>query len=109
MIAIPSEPPTCRMLLMTAEPTPALSTGTDAIAAAVVGAITVAIPTPPTSRAGRMFQNDEDGEREDGDCEQRQHARRSPRVIVRLDQSVREREQPDAGAQKTRKIESPLP
>ena len=39
MTAMPSEPPTWRMLLMTAEPTPALSTGTDPIAAAVVGVI----------------------------------------------------------------------
>ena len=37
MIAIPSEPPTWRMLLMTAEPTPAFATGTAPIAAAVVG------------------------------------------------------------------------
>ena len=54
--AIPSEPPTWRMLLMTAEPTPALSTGTEPIAAAVVGVITRAMPKPPTSSPGRMFQ-----------------------------------------------------
>ena len=59
MIAIPSEPPTWRMLLMTAEPTPAFATGTAPIAAAVVGAIVVASPKPPTSRPGRMFQKDE--------------------------------------------------
>ena len=59
MIATPSEPPTWRMLLMTAEPTPALSTGTEPIAAAVVGAIVIASPTPPTSRPGRIAQNDE--------------------------------------------------
>src|SRR4029078_9251624 len=59
MIAMPSEPPTWRMLLITAGPTPALSTGTDPIAAAVVGAIVIAIPNPPASRPGRMFQNDD--------------------------------------------------
>ena len=59
MTAIPSEPPTWRMLLITAEPTPAFATGTEPIAAAVVGAIVVAIPTPPMSRPGRMFQNDD--------------------------------------------------
>ena len=57
MIAMPSEPPTWRMLLITAEPTPALSTGTELIAAAVVGAIVIAIPSPPTTSPGRMFQN----------------------------------------------------
>src|SRR2546429_7668807 len=55
MIAMPSEPPTWRMLLMTAEPTPALATGTDPIAAAVVGVITSAIPKPPARRPGGMF------------------------------------------------------
>ena len=44
---------------ITPEPTPALSTGTDPIAAAVVGAMVIAIPTPPTSRPGRIAQNDE--------------------------------------------------
>src|SRR5205823_2300585 len=47
------------MLLMTAEPTPALATGTEPIAAAVVGVIVSAIPKPPTRRPGRMFQNDD--------------------------------------------------
>ena len=56
MIAIPSDPPTWRMQLITAEPTPALSIGTEPIAAAVVGAIVIAIPSPPTIRPGRMFQ-----------------------------------------------------
>src|SRR5512132_4033902 len=56
---MPSEPPTWRMLLITAEPTPALSTGTDPIAAAVVGAIVIAIPTPPTSRPGRIAHHDD--------------------------------------------------
>src|SRR6266498_2836080 len=44
------------MLLSTAEPTPALSTGTEPIAAAVVGVIASDIPTPPRSRPGRMSQ-----------------------------------------------------
>src|SRR4051812_21178351 len=47
------------MLLITADPTPALSTGTEPIAAAVVGAIVVAIPRPPTTRPGRMFHHDD--------------------------------------------------
>jgi len=33
-----------------------LSTGTEPIAAAVVGVITIAIPNPPTSSPGRMSQ-----------------------------------------------------
>src|SRR2546423_1779226 len=53
---MPREPPTWRMLLITAEPTPAFATGTEPIAAAVVGVITSAMPKPPTSRPGRMFQ-----------------------------------------------------
>src|SRR6266496_6810786 len=48
------------MLLMTAEPTPALSTGTEAIAADVVGAMTIAIPNPPTTRPGTMSHHDDD-------------------------------------------------
>ena len=59
MIATPSEPPTWRMLFSTPDPTPALSTGTEPIAAAVVGVIAIAIPAPPTRRAGKRFQNDE--------------------------------------------------
>ena len=56
MIAIPSEPPTWRNLLSTADPTPALSTGTAPIAAADVGAIDIAIPAPPMRSAGSMSQ-----------------------------------------------------
>ena len=59
MIATPNEPPTWRMLLITAEPTPAWSTGTELIAAAVVGAIVIAIPRPATSSPGRMFPIDD--------------------------------------------------
>ena len=47
------------MLLITAEPTPALSVGTALIAAEVVGAMVIAIPIPPTTRPGRMFQKDD--------------------------------------------------
>ena len=54
--AMPSEPPTCRIALITAEPTPALSTGTEPIAAAVVGAIVSPIPRPPTTRPGTIDQ-----------------------------------------------------
>ena len=53
MTAIPSEPPTCRIEFSTAEPTPALSTGTELMAAAVVGVIVSAIPVPPIRRPGR--------------------------------------------------------
>ena len=56
MTAIPSEPPTWRMLFSTAEPTPALSTGTACMAVAVVGAIDIAIPAPPIRSAGKMSQ-----------------------------------------------------
>src|SRR4029453_10083495 len=47
MIAMPSEPPTWRMLLRTAEPTPALSGRTECMAAAVGGAIAPGIAQPP--------------------------------------------------------------
>ena len=47
--AIPSEPPTWRMLFSTAEPTPALSTGTEPMAAAVVGVIASDMPKPPST------------------------------------------------------------
>jgi hypothetical protein len=57
MTAMPIDPPTCRMLLITADPTPALSTGTEPMADAVVGAIVHAIPRPPTIRPGRSDQN----------------------------------------------------
>ena len=50
--AIPSEPPTCREELRTAEPTPALSTGTPLSPAAVAGVIAAAMPMPPRSIAG---------------------------------------------------------
>ena len=56
MIAIPSEPPTWRMLFSTAEPTPALSGLTELIAAAVTGAIAADIPTPPSSIPGKSPQ-----------------------------------------------------
>ena len=56
MIAIPREPPTWRMLFSTAEPTPALSRGTEPIAAAVTGAIAAAMPIPPRSIAGSRSQ-----------------------------------------------------
>ena len=59
MMATPKFPPTWRMLFSTAEPTPALSTSTEPIAAAVVGVIAIAMPAPPTSSAGNRFQKDE--------------------------------------------------
>ena len=54
--AIPSEPPTWRMLFRTAEPTPAWSRGTELIAAAVVGVIVSAMPMPISTSPGRMSQ-----------------------------------------------------
>ena len=44
------------MLFRTAEPTPALSTGTEPIAAAVVGVIASDMPKPPRIRPGTMSQ-----------------------------------------------------
>ena len=57
--AIPSAPPTCRKVLSIPEPTPALSTGTELSAAAVIGVIVIAIPTPPSSIAGRRAKYEE--------------------------------------------------
>ena len=54
--AMPIEPPTCRSAFSTAEPTPALSTGTERVAAAALGVIVSAMPTPPTSRRGQEVQ-----------------------------------------------------
>src|SRR4051795_1267772 len=51
------------MLFSTAEPTPALSTATALIAAAVVGVIDIDIPTPPRTRPGRIDQKSEDASR----------------------------------------------
>ena len=59
MTAIPSEPPTWRNVLSIPEPTPALSTGTELSAAAVIGVIVIAIPTPPSSIPGRSERYDE--------------------------------------------------
>ena len=54
--AIPTEPPICRAEFSTAEPTPALSLVTPLIAAAALGVITSAMPTPPISIAGSSVQ-----------------------------------------------------
>ena len=54
--AIPSEPPTWRKLLRTPEPTPALSTGTEPMAADVIGDIVIAMPNPPRIIAGSGVQ-----------------------------------------------------
>src|SRR5581483_9001955 len=56
MTAIPSAPPTCRDEFSTAEPTPALSTATALIAAAVSGVIVEPMPMPPIKSPGRIFQ-----------------------------------------------------
>src|SRR5262245_27331955 len=51
------------MLLITAEPTPALSTGTEDIAAAVVGAIVIPMPNPPATSPGTRSHHDEPASR----------------------------------------------
>ena len=56
MIAIPSDPPIWRNVFSTPEPTPALSTGTAPIAAAVIGVIVNDIPMPPMTKPGSMCQ-----------------------------------------------------
>ena len=55
--AIPIVPPIWRAQFSTAEPTPALSTGTLLVAAAALGVMVSAMPTPPIISAGRRFQN----------------------------------------------------
>ena len=56
MSAMPSEPPTWRKLFNTPEPTPALSVGTDPIAADVIGDMVSAMPMPPSTSCGRSDQ-----------------------------------------------------
>ena len=58
MIATPIVPPTWRALFSTAEPTPALSTGTLRVAAAALGVMVSDIPTPPMMSAGRSSKKD---------------------------------------------------
>ena len=57
MTAIPSAPPTWRNVFSIPEPTPALSTGTELSAAAVIGVIVVAMPTPPRIIPGRSARS----------------------------------------------------
>src|SRR5262245_17440792 len=95
MIAIPSDPPTWRMLLITAEPTPALSTGR------ISEERQVEHRDPLTK-----LEEDEHRERRDRDRDQRQHARRPPAVVVRLDQPVREREQADCRGDQAGEVEA---
>ncbi len=54
--AIPSAPPTWRNVFNMPEPTPDLSTGTELSAAAVIGVIVLAMPTPPRIMAGSNNQ-----------------------------------------------------
>ena len=56
MTAMPREPPTCRIELSTADPTPALATGTERITAAVAGVIDIPMPIPPAHRPGSRAQ-----------------------------------------------------
>ena len=53
IMAMPSDPPTCLMLFSTAEPTPALSMGTEPMAAAVVGVIASDMPDAAEEQAGQ--------------------------------------------------------
>ena len=59
--AIPIEPPTWRQALRTADPTPALATGTERVAAAALGVIVIDMPNPPRTRPGRRFQKPASG------------------------------------------------
>ena len=43
---MPRAPPTSRVVSLTAEPTPALDSGTDEMMALVAGAVVQAMPTP---------------------------------------------------------------
>ena len=85
--AIPSAPPTWRTLFRTAEPTPALSTGTEPIAAAVIGVITIAIPNPPMRSPGKTSQKFEvwssRGEDQERDREEHHPAAMSQREPTR--------------------------
>ncbi len=49
MIATPSAPPTCRVVSLTAEPTPAFASGNEPMTDSVAGAIVSAIPTPSST------------------------------------------------------------
>ncbi len=57
MSAIPVDPPTWRQAFSTADPTPALATGTARIAAAELGVIVIDMPKPPSTSAGRSAKN----------------------------------------------------
>ena len=59
MTAIPSAPPTWRKVFRTPEETPALATGTAPMAAAVIGVIVMAMPTPPMTSPGTRSQKPE--------------------------------------------------
>src|SRR3954465_5156515 len=50
--AVPTEPPTCCIVLTVAEATPASVPSTPSVAVFIAGDITSPIPTPITSRAG---------------------------------------------------------
>ena len=54
--AIPIEPPTWRKALRTAEPTPALSTGTERVAAAALGVIVIDMPNAAEDEPGQEVQ-----------------------------------------------------
>ena len=54
--ARPTEPPIWRIELITPDPTPALSTGTEDIATEVIGVIVIPMPIPPRIIAGRSVQ-----------------------------------------------------
>lgn len=54
--AIPSAPPTCRNVLLTADPEPAFSLGSACITETVTGVITWAMPVPWTKKSTHSTQ-----------------------------------------------------
>ena len=56
--AIPSTPPTSRLVFVIADPSPARCGPTAFITAAVIGAIVAPIPWPITRKIGNMYANE---------------------------------------------------
>ena len=99
MTAIPSAPPTWRNVFSIPEPTPALSTGTELSAAAVIGVIVIAIPTPPSTmpgssvevrRVGLQLREDEQRAADERHARRHQPARAEP-----IGRSARDRRDED--------------
>src|SRR6266545_8157124 len=87
------------MLLRTADPTPALSTGTEPIAAAVVGVIASDIPMPPRTRPGRTSQKFESTPKNENEIsEALKHTSPTP---ISQREPIRSENLPAAGASNT--------